>query len=138
MKKLITAAAIAGISIALPVTAAVAQTTVLSGQFHDADASHTGSGTATIVRSNDGALSLQLTSFQTIAGPSLQVWLSEADDPQSSSEVKQSEWLSLGGLQATSGDQTYEIPEGTDLSKYKSIVVWCQPFSVLFTAADLN
>ncbi len=46
--------------------------------------------------------------------------------------------LYLGALKATNGSFNYELPAGTTLSDYKSVVVWCRAFTVLFTWADLR
>lgn len=138
MKKLITAAAIAGISIALPASTSAQEMALASGQFRNADAVHTGTGTATIAKSASGELTLELVNFQTIPGPDLKVWLVEASDIQNSNDVKQSQWLALGPLQNPTGDQSYTIPADADISKYHSAVVWCETFGVLFTAANLS
>ncbi len=45
--------------------------------------------------------------------------------------------MSLGKLKANSGNQNYEIPDGADLSKYNTVLIWCQQFSVLFGSAKL-
>ena len=70
-------------------------------------------------------------------GPDLEVWLVEAADPASSDDVKASEWLSLGPLKGNKGDQIYPVPEGTPISSYRSVVIWCDPFGVLFSPASL-
>jgi Electron transfer DM13 len=41
-------------------------------------------------------------------------------------------------LKSISGDQTYVVPSGTDLTKFKSVVVWCTEFSVNFISAALQ
>lgn len=38
-------------------------------------------------------------------------------------------------MKATDGAFNYEIPPGTDVSQFKSAIVWCKAFSVLFAAA---
>ncbi|NOJ28474.1 MAG: hypothetical protein DA330_10745, partial [Nitrososphaera sp.] len=40
-------------------------------------------------------------------------------------------------LKANIGNQNYEIPDGVDLEKYNTALVWCKQFSVLFGSADL-
>ena len=46
--------------------------------------------------------------------------------------------LDLGKLRAFKGSQRYQIPAGTDLGKYNSVVIWCRQFGVLISPADLN
>jgi hypothetical protein len=45
--------------------------------------------------------------------------------------------LELGALKGNKGNQNYELPAGVDLSKYRSVVIWCRRFSVPFGAAPL-
>jgi hypothetical protein len=45
--------------------------------------------------------------------------------------------LYLGALKATNGSFNYEIPAGTDVGTYRSVVIWCRAFGVLITWADL-
>jgi hypothetical protein len=46
--------------------------------------------------------------------------------------------VNVGKLKANNGNQNYDIPAATDLSKYDTILIWCRPFSVLFGSAELN
>jgi len=36
------------------------------------------------------------------------------------------------------GDQNYEVPEDVDLSRYRTVVLWCVRFGVPFGAAPLD
>lgn len=111
--------------------------TLASGAFRDADAAHRGSGNAAILRNGAGETVLRLTEFEVTNGPDLEVWLSSVADPQSSRDVSNGEWVSLGQLKGNIGDQTYTIPADVDLSQYQSVVIWCEQFSVLFSPATL-
>lgn len=113
-------------------------TAVREGRFRDADLAHRGEGRAQILRSGAGTALVRLTEFTVTNGPDLKVWLVKADDPQSSGDVKQSEWVSLGPLKGNKGDQTYIIPSGTDVDAYGSVVIWCEQFGVLFSSAPLS
>ena len=112
-------------------------TTVATGTFRDADASHKGAGNAAILTTAGGTKLLRFTDFQVTNGPDLEVWLVAEADPQNSQAVKDSQWISLGSLKGNIGDQTYTIPEDTDLSAYGSVVIWCEQFGVLFSPASL-
>lgn len=48
------------------------------------------------------------------------------------------QFLDLGELKGNVGSQNYEIPAGTDLSIYNSVVIYCQPFHVVFATATLT
>ncbi|KAG1668236.1 hypothetical protein GQR58_018020 [Nymphon striatum] len=108
-----------------------------SGTFKDADSAHKGKGNAQILQTADGAV-LRLTEFEVTNGPDLEVWLVKASTPEKSADVKASEWVSLGQLKGNIGDQTYKIPDGTDIDSYGSVVIWCEQFGVLFSPATLT
>jgi hypothetical protein len=112
-----------------------ALTAVLSGTFTDADASHKGSGTATIYQQGEAQL-LRFQDFNVTNGPDLHVLLSTSPNPTSQDGL--GEYLDLGSLKGNVGDQNYDIPAGTDLSQYQSIVIYCQPFHVVFSTAVLT
>jgi hypothetical protein len=115
----------------LPVADAMNQPTAstLSGKFAGVgDGIHDAKGTAKVI-AMDGRNVLRLEDFRSTNGPDLYVYLSTDKDA--------SEYVSLGRLKANSGNQNYEIPDGADLSKYNTVLVWCQQFSVLFGSAKL-
>ena len=107
-----------------------------TGQFYNLD--EKGAGTAVLARTESGDFSLSFKGFKVNNGPDLYVYL-VVDDPVAKDGpgvIKGA--LSLGKLKANSGDQTYAIPTGTDISKYKSAIVWCQTYNVTFIAAALK
>ena len=108
--------------------AAFAEETQLSGSFVDADWIHKTQGTATITLNDEGSV-LSLQDFKTTNGPDLYVYLS--------TDKKASEFVNLGRLQSSNGDQSYEIPDDVDLSKYDKVLIWCKAFGVLFGTAEL-
>ena len=112
--------------------------TLATGAFRDADATHRGRGTAAILRSATGDTLLRLTEFEVTNGPDLEVWLVEEVNPQSSADVRNSQWVSLGTLKGNIGDQTYTIPADVDVSRFGSVVIWCEQFGVLFSPASLD
>jgi len=46
--------------------------------------------------------------------------------------------LHLGELKGNIGDQNYTIGADVDLSRYRSVVIWCERFSVAFGAAAID
>ncbi len=93
------------------------------------DGVHSAQGTARVLSLDDSAL-LRLEDFKATNGPDLHVYLATNE--------KATEYVDLGALKANIGNQNYQIPEGTDLSKYDTVLVWCKQFSVLFGHADLS
>jgi hypothetical protein len=101
----------------------------LSGSFAGAgDGIHNAEGVARVIHL-DGSDVLRLEDLRVTNGPDLYVYL--ATDKQAS------DFVDLGRLKANNGSQNYDIPEGTDLSKYDTVLVWCKSFSVLFGSAEL-
>ena len=102
---------------------------------------HATTGTATIVRTSDGARYLRLEDLDTSNGPLLKVWLSDApviSGPAGWRVFDHSEHVDLGPLKGNQGSQNYPLPAGVDLSRYRSISVWCARFHVSFGAAELT
>jgi hypothetical protein len=109
----------------------------VQGQFQDADSFHQGSGLATVYQLPDGEQVLRFEDFSATNGPDLHVLLAEHPAPASRAEVMEG-YIDLGSLKGNIGNQNYEIPAGTDISQYKSIVIYCMPFHVVFATASLN
>ncbi len=120
------------------VTAAETERVLARGNFVDADASHKGSGVAAIYQGTTGQRLLRLTDFEVTYGPDLKVWLITAPAPKSSADVKNSEWVTLGRLKGNIGDQNYDIPADVEVSRFGAVVIWCEQFSILFSAASLE
>lgn len=117
-------------------TAPVDVTPVATGQFRDADSSHRGSGTATIYELEDGSRVLRFEGFEVTNGPDLHVYLVPAEN--AGDEVSVDGYVDLGELKGNIGDQNYEIPPEVDVSEFKSVVIWCDPFAVVFSVASLG
>jgi hypothetical protein len=110
---------------------------VAQGQFMNADDFHRGSGTATIYQLADGSHVLRFEDFNVINGPDLHVLLTGNPNPTSSSEVMEN-YLDLGSLKGNVGNQNYDIPAGADVSQFQGVVIYCQPFHVIFSTAALG
>jgi hypothetical protein len=114
----------------------VAEASVLAqGSFYNII--HVGTGQAVVYQLVDGSRILRLQDFEVDNGPELHVYLVPIDPVSASigSEIPGS--VDLGPLKGNIGDQNYEIPADLDLSQFKSVVIWCQPFRVPFIAAPL-
>jgi Electron transfer DM13 len=73
--------------------------------------------------------------FKSDNGPDLFVILHNQNPPQAYDD---SNYLSLGRLQKTTGEQMYEIPAGTDIASFQSVVIWCKQFNATFGFASLK
>jgi hypothetical protein len=90
---------------------------------------HEVKGSALLIQ-KDGEKILRFEDFETVNGPNLHIYLA------SNLEVK--DYIDLGAIKATKGSVNYLLPIGTDTSKYNKVVVWCVPFKVLFSYAELK
>lgn len=110
---------------------------VADGTFIHANPSdpvHYGKGSAT-VRSGSVFLGED---FEVGPGPKYHVYLVPKATIRSSSDLKGEMFVDLGRLRAFKGSQRYAIPASVDLAKYKSLIIWCEQFSVLISPADLK
>ncbi len=103
----------------------------IMGNFIDAgDGFHKAEGIAKVIDLTDEKTFLRLENLKTTNGPDLYVYLSTGKDA--------SDIVNLGRLKGNIGNQNYEIPIGTDLSKYNTVLIWCKAFSTLFGSAQLT
>jgi hypothetical protein len=109
-----------------------------TGNFHGT--LHSTSGRATIYQEQDKQVVLRLTNFKTSNGPDVHVILIGAEDADDNANFLKSNTarLELGKLKGNEGDQNYEIPSGTDLSKFKTVSIYCERFNANFGAAPLE
>ncbi|MGW5614003.1 DM13 domain-containing protein [Streptomyces sp. NPDC003877] len=101
---------------------------------------HTTSGTVTLLRLADGSHVVRLTRLDTSNGPDLRVWLADAPVREGRAGwhvFDDGEYVSLGRLKGNKGSQNYAVPEGVDVSRFRSVSIWCDRFDVSFGAAPL-
>ena len=112
--------------------------TLLTGKFHGKV--HATSGRATVYQEADGKLILRFTNFKTSNGPDVHVILVAAKDAMDEANFlkDKTEKLELGKLKGNEGDQNYEIPSGTDLTKFSTVSIYCERFNANFGAAPLE
>lgn len=113
--------------------AAAANTLVATGTF--VARAHSGKGTASVVELAAGGRRLTLTDFETDNGPDLRVYLVKGPV---AGDGDVTDTIDLGRLKGNVGNQQYDIPEGTDVGRYSTVVIWCRAFTVSFVQADLR
>ena len=120
-----------------PMTGMETETTVLSrGEFGQIDPIHGASGTATIYRLPNDQHVVRLEDFSSTNGPELHVILTTGTAKETFADV--GEYIDLGLLKGNMGNQNYEIPADVDLAPIQSVVIYCRPFRVVFSVADLQ
>ncbi len=106
-----------------------------AGQFHSG--AHETKGTATIYQLPEGKQVLRLMDFSTSNGPAVHVYLVAAKDATDNATVKNAGFVDLGSIKGNQGDQNFDVPANTDLSRYQAVTIWCARFSVNFGTAPL-
>jgi Electron transfer DM13 len=76
--------------------------------------------------------------FEVGPGPDFHVYLVPAANIRDAGQVTGTMFVDLGRLRAFKGSQKYAVPAGVDLTRFPSVVIWCQQFSVLISPADLT
>lgn len=117
-----------------PDTTPAAPTTLLRGALASRD--HHTAGTVSVLRVDERQV-LRLEGLDTSNGPDLFVYLTTnpADGPEGAFD---DDYVDLGRLKGNLGDQNYDIPAGTDLDRFSTVVIWCDRFDSAFGAADLS
>ena len=86
------------------------------------------SGKANIFLDNN-KYTLKIENFSSTNGPDLKVYLSQASSPV--------DFISLGNLKSTNGNQVYEITGSPDFSKYRYVLIHCERYNHLYGSAEL-
>lgn len=102
------------------------------GRFEARD--HPATGMAAILINADGTRTLRIEDLDTDNGPDLRVVLS----PAAADQRNYDELIELGRLKGNKGSQSYDIPASVDLSRVKSVVIWCERFGVAFGEAPVS
>jgi hypothetical protein len=114
----------------------VAPTTAAPAPMRFVSLDHATSGELVVLRGADGALYVRFVDLRADNGPDLKVYLSTnpVDGPGGAFD---DDAIDLGRLQGNIGSQNYLVPAGTDLSRFRSVVIWCDRFNSPFGAAPL-
>jgi hypothetical protein len=99
---------------------------------------HDVEGRALVIETADGSRHLRFEDFETSNGPDLVVYLSVLGADQGWYDADDAEFLDLGELKGNVGDQNYELGADVDLSRYRSVVVWCRRFTIGFAVAPIS
>lgn len=141
MKNLLKIALFTG-AIALLSSVAVAQSSYGSGSKANTSASfvkkrYNIKGTWNVTE-KDGQKVIEFNDdFKTKGGPDLKIYLSSNAISDLNSGDVEGTSLKLSVLKSNKGAQSYIIPAEVNLSDYKSVVIHCEAFSVLWGGFDI-
>jgi Electron transfer DM13 len=102
--------------------------TKYSGLFSSAP-NESVSGKALILQQN-GIWSVALENINIKNGPDLHLYISEQITPVN--------FIDLGNIKSTKGNQVYPLTFDPDFKQYKYILIYCQQYDVLFGSAELK
>ena len=64
--------------------------------------------------------------------------LSPSSRPTGRDDVSAPGYAELGKLKGNIGNQNYPIPDDVDVTAQGSVVIYCRPFHVVFSVAELS
>ena len=105
------------------------------GAFYDVEKS--GKGNARLFRLDDGRRILRFEDCEVSNNTDLFVWLTDAAEPRTSAEAVKAQRVVLGNLKSTLGNQNYEVPADVPPERMRSVVIWCEPVAIVYSAARL-
>lgn len=107
------------------------------GELVEFDASHTGSGTVRLVEKTDGRFSIYFINVDINPGPDLYVKLSDLASFSAPTDSP-GNTLDLGKLPYVKGTFEVIIAQTINPNNFNSVIIWCAPYSVVFTYAPFN
>ena len=73
---------------------------------------------------------MRFENFESINGPELHIYLA--------SSLSDKDIVDLGPIRGTKGNINYKVDASVDTAKYRYVLVWCKPFKILFSYAELR
>ena len=120
----------------LPAMKADAAKVVSRGRFYPIE--RRGNGAAVLYELPNDRLALRLEGFSTSNNTDLFVWTSEAERPKNTKQALRTPHREFALLRSTLGNQNYLLPREADADSIRSIVIWCEPIRIAYTAAALR
>lgn len=105
------------------------------GEFISRD--HGTTGVARVLELADSGRIVRLEGLDTDNGPDLYLYLT-ANPAGGDEGAFDDDHIDLGRLKGNQGDQNYDLPADVDLSRFTTVVIWCDRFDSAFGAADLT
>lgn len=106
------------------------------GRFYEIE--RFGRGEARLYRLPSGRLALRLAPFVTSANIDLHVWLTRSARPRTTVQANRAPHRDIALLKSTLGEQNYLLPAAMTLADARSVVIWCEPVQIAYTAATLR
>ncbi|MGI9017517.1 MAG: DM13 domain-containing protein [Euzebya sp.] len=111
-------------------------TALVTGSFEGADNFHMGEGTATLYELGDGSRVLRFEDFSVTNGPDLRVYIGPVGP--TGTAIITSQAVQLGTLKGNVGNQNYDVGDDFDVDQDLGVIIYCEPFRVVFATAVLS
>lgn len=110
---------------------------VRRASFTSIDPIHQAEGDISIYQFPDGSRTLRLEVFSTFPAPDLHLILTT--DPQpTTTEMVGIDYIDLGELKGTVGNQNYQIPDSVDFSRYRALALYSISLQDIMSVATLR
>lgn len=120
----------------MPAMIAPGATVVARGSVYGIDRS--GTGSVIIYREADGGHSIRLEDFFVTPNVDLELRLSLLASPQDSESVDSAPSELVTVMDVTAGSLNYAVPDTVDPTRFRSVVIWCEPIVSAYAAAGLE
>ena len=120
----------------LPAMTAPDAREVARGEFYRME--EVGQGEVTIYRLPDDRYALRLSDFYVTPNVDLEIRLSPLRKPETTRQFLSAPAKLAAPLPTTAGSMNFLLPEDVDLSRYRSVVIWCPPLNKAYAAATLQ
>ena len=114
---------------------------IATGEFqhvNPSDRVHWGRGAVELYEENGKLTVFLREDFEVGPGPAYRVYVKQAEAIRSRQDFVSSPGLNIGSLRAFKGSQVYPVPDAITADQVKSVVIWCEEFSVLISPATLT
>ena len=120
--------------IILPLVTQPHYTVISTGNLVEIDGSHTGSGEVQIIQYDNGSYSVHFIAVVISVGADLHVYISNKSSFSGAGDSP-GNFTDLGKLPFQTGTFFVSIPDGTDISLYKSVLIYCVVCTAVYTYA---
>ncbi len=101
------------------------------------DALHWANGHVGVYRSGERLVLRLESDFVAGPGPNFIIYLNTRAVGDEEDFLADAGRRQVAGLRAFRGAQNYTLPAGVDLSRFRSVTIWCERFSEFIASADL-
>jgi hypothetical protein len=101
------------------------------------DFAHHADGTGAVFRSGEKTLLRFDDNFRAGPGPNFWIYLNTVPVGEENAFNADAGRVKIAPLKSFAGGQNYTLPAGLDLSKFRTVTIWCESFGVYIASAPL-